>query len=179
MNIRIRRATVEDVDFLLELANHADVEPFMSARRARDRESLLAEIERSEHEPLRTGRFVIEISDGAGWRRAGSMGFDVSNQRSRIANLGGLATHPEFRGRRIADEAARQFQRHLLYDLDFHRLQLECYGFNERAIQHAERVGFVREGVKRKAYLRHGEWADGIMFGLLKEDLEEKESRRS
>jgi RimJ/RimL family protein N-acetyltransferase len=40
-------------------------------------------------------------------------------------------------------------------------------------------VGFVREGVKRKAYLRHGEWVDGIMFGLLKEDLEASESGAS
>ena len=62
-------------------------------------------------------------------------------------------------------------QRHLLLDLGFHRLQLEVYGFNERAIAHAERVGFVREGVKRRAYRRHGEWADGVLFGLVREDL--------
>lgn len=179
MNVRIRRAVQEDVDFLLELANHEDVEPFMSVRRARDRESLLTEIERSQAEPLETGRFVIEAEDGDDWKRAGVMGFDLANRRSKIANLGGLATHPDFRGHRIADEAARQFQRHLLYDLGFHRLQLECYGFNERAIRHAERSGFVREGVKRKAYLRHGEWVDGIMFGLLKEDLDAEESEGS
>jgi steroid Delta-isomerase len=38
-------------------------------------------------------------------------------------------------------------------------------------MSHAERVGFVREGVKRKAYRRHGEWADGVMYALLREDL--------
>lgn len=179
MNVRIRRATPDDVDFLLELVNHEDVEPYMSARRARDRESLLAEIVRSEREPLQTGRFVIEAAEDEEWKPAGAMGFDVANQRSKIANLGGLATHPDFRGHRIADEAARQFQRHLLYDLGFHRLQLECYGFNDRAIRHAERSGFVREGVKRQAYLRHGEWVDGIMFGLLRDDLEVRESERS
>jgi len=48
---------------------------------------------------------------------------------------------------------------------------LEIYGFNDRAIRHAERVGFVREGVKRKAYRRHGGWHDGVMFGLVREDL--------
>jgi hypothetical protein len=26
--------------------------------------------------------------------------------------------------------------------------------------------------VKRKAYRRHGEWVDGILFGLIREDLE-------
>jgi hypothetical protein len=32
-------------------------------------------------------------------------------------------------------------------------------------------VGFVREGVRRKAYWRHGKWEDGVHFGLVAEDL--------
>jgi RimJ/RimL family protein N-acetyltransferase len=115
---------------------------------------------------------VIEVPNGEGWARAGTMEFSLANRRSRIAHLGGLAIHPDFRGQRLSDEAARMFQRHLIFDLGFHRLQLECYGFNERAIRHAERAGFVREGVKRKAYQRHGEWVDGVMFSLIREDLE-------
>jgi RimJ/RimL family protein N-acetyltransferase len=169
---RVRRATVDDADFLAELAGHDDVQPFLSVRRASDPQAVREEIERSLTEPQETGRFVIEVEEDGEWRRAGSMGFDLANKRNRIANLGGLAVHPEYRGRKLADEAARLFQRHLLLDLDFHRLQLEIYGFNERAIQHAERSGFVREGVKRKAYWRHGEWADGVQFGLVREDLD-------
>jgi RimJ/RimL family protein N-acetyltransferase len=169
---RVRRATVDDADFLAELAGHDDVQPFLSVRRASDPQAVREEIERSRTEPQETGRFVIEVEEDGEWRRAGSMGFDLANKRNRIANLGGLAVHPEYRGRKLADEAARLFQRHLLLDLDFHRLQLEIYGFNERAIQHAERSGFVREGVKRKAYWRHGEWADGVQFGLVREDLD-------
>jgi RimJ/RimL family protein N-acetyltransferase len=169
---RLRRATADDVGFLVELSDHDDVEPYLRAVRPRDREALLEEIEHSLAEPQESGRFVIEVEEGDEWRRAGVMGFDVANKRSRIANLGGLAVHPDFRGRRLADDAARVLQRHLLLDLDFQRLQLEIYGFNERAIQHAERAGFVREGVKRKAYWRHDEWVDGVLFGLVREDLE-------
>jgi RimJ/RimL family protein N-acetyltransferase len=100
------------------------------------------------------------------------MRYERSNVRSRIARLGGLAVHPRFRGRRVADEAARLFQRHLFDDLGFHRLELEIYGFNDRAIAHAERAGFVREGVKRKAYRRGDAWVDGVLFGLVREDLD-------
>jgi RimJ/RimL family protein N-acetyltransferase len=168
VNVRLRRAEPADVDFLLELMTHEDVDPFMAVVRPRDRDGVLAEIERSEAEPQDFGRFVIEV-DG---RPAGLMGFTVANARSRIANLGSLAVHPDFRGRRLADEAARLLQRHLIFDLGFHRLQLEIYGFNERAQAHAERAGFVREGVRRKAYDRHGEWVDGVIYGLVREDLE-------
>jgi len=170
---RLRRADIDDVDFLAKLAGLDDVEPFLSVRRARDPDRVREEIQRSLAEPQETGRFVIEVEVNGAWRRAGSMAFDLANKRNRIANLGGLAVHPDYRGRKLSDEAARLFQRHLLVDLDFHRLQLEIYGFNERAIQHAERSGFVREGVKRKAYWRHGEWADGVLFGLVREDLDD------
>jgi len=172
---RLRRATADDVDFLLELSSHDDVDPFLRAVRP-DREALLEEIGQSLAEPQESGRFVIEVEEDDGWRAAGIMGFDIANKRSRIANLGGLAVHPDFRGRHLADDAARAFQRHLLLDLDFHRLQLEIYGFNERAIKHAERSGFIREGAKRKAYWRHGEWVDGVLFGLVREDLAESAS---
>jgi RimJ/RimL family protein N-acetyltransferase len=168
VSVTIRRAEPEDVDFLLELLTDDDVEPYMSVTRPRDREGMLAEIERSQAEPEDFGRFVIEL-DG---EPAGLMGFEVGNRRSRIANLGSLAVHPRFRGRRLADEAARLFQRHL-FDLGFHRLQLEIYGFNERAQRHAERAGWIKEGVRRKAYDRHGEWADGVIYGLVREDLED------
>jgi RimJ/RimL family protein N-acetyltransferase len=167
VSVSIRRALAEDADFLVALLTHDEVDPYLAARRATSRDEIVDQIERSEREPHEFGRFVIEV-DG---ERAGAMGFEVANRRSRIANLGGLAVHPGFRGRRVSDEAARLFQRHLIDDLGYHRLQLEIYGFNERAMRHAERAGFVKEGVKRKAYLRHGEWVDGVLYGLIAEDL--------
>ena len=171
--LRLRRAALDDADFIVDLAKDEDIEPFLSARMAKDRASVLEDIERSAREPQEFGRFVIEVDEDGVWRRAGMMGFAVGNQRSRIARLANLAVHPDFRGRRLADDAARLLQRHLLFDLGYHRLELEIYGFNDRAQRHAERAGFVREGVKRKAYWRHDEWVDGVLFGLVREDLED------
>jgi RimJ/RimL family protein N-acetyltransferase len=167
LSVEIRRAELSDLDFLVELFSHEEIEPFLAAVRVRDRDGIRAEIERSLAEPQDFGRFVIEV-DG---ERAGAMGFELANRRSRIANLGGLAVHPNFRGRRVADEAAHQFQRHLLFELGYHRLQMEIYGFNERAKRHAERAGWVREGVRRNAYDRHGDWVDGVLYGIVAEDL--------
>jgi RimJ/RimL family protein N-acetyltransferase len=171
-NVRLRRAEPDDVDFIIEVLTHEEVQPFLSVVRTRDRDGLLAEIERSQAEPEQYGRFVIEVLAEAEWRRAGIVDFEVANRRSRIASLGGLAVHPDFRGRHLADTAARLLQRYLMDELDYHRLQLEIYGYNERAVAHAERAGFVREGIRRQAYWRHDEWVDGVLFGLVREDLE-------
>jgi RimJ/RimL family protein N-acetyltransferase len=167
VTVSIRRATQDDTDFLVELFTHDDVEPFLAAVRPKDPESVLAEIERSDADPEAFGVFVVEVNG----RRAGTMRFERVNRRSRIADLGGLAVHPDFRGNRVGDQAAMLFQRHLVHDLAFHRLQMEIYGFNERAMRHAERSGFTREGVRRKAYWRNEEWVDGVLFGLVAEDL--------
>ena len=165
--ISLRAARADDLDFLVELLNDEAVRPFLAGARSRGPDELAAEIERTQSDAAAFGRLVIEV-DG---ERAGSLLYERVNERNRIAQLGGLAVHPRFRGRRVADEAARLLQRHLLEGLGYHRLQLEIYGFNERAIAHAERAGFIREGVKRKAYLHGGAWVDGVMFGLVGEDL--------
>jgi RimJ/RimL family protein N-acetyltransferase len=167
--IELRRAAPEDADWLVELYADSEVDPFLSPRFPRDHDGMLDHTTRSLTDPDIYGLLVIEV-DGV---RAGGMSYEQSNAANRIAHLGALAVHPEFRGRRIADEAARMLQRYLLLELGYHRLELAVYGFNERAIAHAERVGYVREGVKRKAYLRHGEWQDAVQFALLCEDLEQ------
>jgi RimJ/RimL family protein N-acetyltransferase len=165
---RLRRATADDVEFMAALASHEEVEPFMAAVAVREPAALLEEVRRSDEDPASAGRFVVEVDV----RPVGVMAFDTANRRSRIAHLYGLMLHPEARGRGIADAAARLLVHHLVFDLGFHRVQLECYGFNDRAIRHAERSGFVREGVRRKAYRRHGRWVDGVLFGIVREDLE-------
>jgi RimJ/RimL family protein N-acetyltransferase len=166
--VQIRRARDDDADFLLELILDAETRPFLGLPGELTRDDLLEEIARSDREPESFGRFVIEV-DG---ERAGSLGFRLVNERSRIAEAGRFAIHPSHRGRGIGDEAARLFQRHLLVDLEMHRIELQVYGFNERAIVQAERTGYVREGVKRKAYLKNGEWQDAVLFGLVREDLD-------
>jgi RimJ/RimL family protein N-acetyltransferase len=168
VRVELRRAKPPDADFLVELLADDEVRQFLGPRSATTREEVLEEIERSLAEPESFGRFVIE-ADG---EPAGMLGFHVANDRSRIARLERLAVHPAFRGRRLADDAARLFQRLLLEELGFHRLELEIYAANERACAHAERVGFVREGRKRKAYLKDGDWVDSILYALIPEDLD-------
>ncbi len=160
MTVSIRPATDDDVHFLVELYEHDEVRPFLAAGRPYGREWVVENLE----------RIVVAELDGA---PAGAMAWEVRSERNGIVHVGGLAVHPDFRGRRLADEAARLFQRHLLRERGYHRIELEIYGFNERAQRHAERAGFVREGVKRKAY-RHGDgWADGVLYALVEEDLDE------
>jgi RimJ/RimL family protein N-acetyltransferase len=164
----LRRAAESDVDFLVALASHREVEPFMAAVSARGRDELLEEVRRSDEDPRHHGRLVLEVED----EPAGSLAFAVVNRRSRIAHLHAIMLHPDYRARGLAVAATELLVRHLVFDLDYHRVQLEVYGYNERALALFERAGFLREGVRRRAYDRHGDWVDGVLFGVVREDLE-------
>jgi RimJ/RimL family protein N-acetyltransferase len=170
VSVELRRARPDDGEFLLDLITDDETRPYLGGRAGETLGEVLAEIERAEREPEDRGWFVVEV-DG---ERAGCVGFHRTSERNGIVEAGRLAIHPRYRGRRIGDEVARMFQHHLLVDLGFHRIELQIYGFNERAIAHAERAGFVREGVKRKAYFRHGDWQDAVLFALLREDLKDE-----
>jgi RimJ/RimL family protein N-acetyltransferase len=122
-------------------------------------------------DPEAEGRYVLEVEDDGGWKAAGGLAFSRVNRRSRIAYLFGVMVDPAFRGRGLGERASRALALHLIRDLGFHRVQLEVYGFNEPAQRLFERAGFKREGVRRRAYWRHGEWVDGVLYGLLEEDV--------
>jgi RimJ/RimL family protein N-acetyltransferase len=160
VTVSIRPATPSDVDFLTALYTHEEVRPFLAAGRPYGREWIEAHLD---------GIVVTEV-DG---EPAGAMAWEVTSERNGIVHVGGLAVHPDFRGRRLADEAARLFQRHLIRERGFHRIEMEIYGWNERAQRHAERSGFVREGVKRKAYRRDDGWVDGVLYAVVAEDLDD------
>ncbi len=166
MTVSIRPAAEADLEFLVELYGDEDVRPFLAAAGSYERDGIAEKI---VQDPEAGGLLVVELDA----EPAGAMGWELGNRRSRIAHVSGLAVHPRFRGRRLADDAARLLQHHLIRELGFHRIELEIYGFNERAQRHAERSGFVREGVKRKAYARDGGWVDGVLYALVEEDLDE------
>jgi RimJ/RimL family protein N-acetyltransferase len=166
--LRLRRARFADAAFLAALATDPAVEPFISAMAPREPSELRRAIERSLDEPAEQGRFLIEVG---GNRPAGALAFELVHRRSRSAHLFGVAVTPELQGRGLGAAASRLMAEHLIRDLGYHRVQLECYGFNQRAVHMFERAGFVREGVKRKAYWRHGGWADGVLLALIEDDL--------
>lgn len=169
MEVSLRRATLDDVPFLAALAADADVEPFLAVSRASTPEAIAERVTRSQHEPDGFGVLVIEV-DG---ERAGTMTWELANRRSRIAAVSGFAVDPGLRERGVGIAAAKALQRHLFGDLGFHRLQMEVYGFNERGLRHAERAGWVREGVRRRAYRRNEAWVDGVLFGLLEDEVDD------
>ncbi|MFJ9536307.1 GNAT family N-acetyltransferase [Streptomyces sp. NPDC101225] len=74
---------------------------------------------------------------------------------------------PRGRDRGLGTEATRLVLGHAFGPLGLHRIQLEAYGHNHRALRVYEKAGFTVEGVRREAALRDGAWVDEVIMGIL------------
>jgi RimJ/RimL family protein N-acetyltransferase len=163
----LRAAGEADLERLSALANDPQVKPFL-APGAGERERLAALLRSAapaKGDP--SGLFVIELEGSP----VGALALQLLSARSRIAELTRLMVSPEARGAGIATGAVclacgRAFGEHGL-----HRVQAETYGDNAAGRRVFERAGFTREGVRRRAYRRRGRWIDGVLYGLLAEEL--------
>jgi RimJ/RimL family protein N-acetyltransferase len=74
-------------------------------------------------------------------------------------------------GKGYARDALETYLRWLFNDIGIHRVTLECYSTNTRAIKFYEALGFQKEGILREAVLIDGTYHDIFSFGMLKTDL--------
>ena len=118
-------------------------------------------------EALAAGELWIAATEDG--ERVGAVRVATVNRRSRIASIETLMVAPAARGRRLGVAILRAVARDA-FARGVHRLEGEVYGFNEPALRTFDAAGFTREGARRRAYHRHGDWQDGVRFGLLTDD---------
>lgn len=97
-------------------------------------------------------------------------GIDWDNRSAnfRIALLG-----PQVFGKGYGTQATRLMVQYGFEHLDLHRIELEVYDFNPRAMRVYEKAGFVREGVRRDALLWDGEFHDAILMSILRPEYDQ------
>lgn len=95
--------------------------------------------------------------------------FDIkwSNQSAELAiGIG----NSEYRGKGYGSDALRLILNYAFDELNLHRVELKVMDYNMDAIRAYERVGFVREGVKRQAVQRSGRRYDLVGYGILRDE---------
>lgn len=84
-----------------------------------------------------------------------------------------IALHrEEYFGKGYGTEAMHLMLNHGFHSLNLHRIELEVYDYNHRAIRTYERLGFRREGVRREGLFHNHAYHDVILMGLLAHEYE-------
>jgi RimJ/RimL family protein N-acetyltransferase len=154
----LRLATTGDLEGLTALARREDVARTLATDAPEQLAAALVDA---------TGELLV-IEDAG--EVVGAVRWLLVNRRSRIADIRSLMLEPAARGRGLATDAIRELCDHLFRERWLHRLEAEVYGFNASGQRVFERAGFVREGVRRRAYDRQDGWHDGIRYGLLSDE---------
>jgi len=101
------------------------------------------------------------------------------SEGNRSAMLTIFIGDPRFWGRGYGTEALRLVLKHAFGPMGLHRVELHVFDFNTRAIRCYEKVGFVHEGARRQALVRHGRYHDILVMGVLDRDFFLREAERN
>lgn len=92
------------------------------------------------------------------------------NYTHRSADLQIRLGKEDDRGHGYGTEAVKLLVNFAFLDLNLQRVQLHVFNNNLRAIRAYQKVGFIEEGVLRKAAYIDGKYIDVLIMGVLKED---------
>lgn len=144
-----RKLTGTQVDF-----THAEVERYLQRQIAADDDSRAS--------------FIIALPDDS--RPVGEV---VINQIDRVnnnANIRIAIFSPQDYGSGFGTEAMRLMVDYGFRTLKLHRIELDVFMFNPRAVHVYEKIGFKREGVLRDVMFYDDEYHDAIIMSILEHE---------
>lgn len=109
--------------------------------------------------------FAIVLKEGD--RHIGGIGLMEFRWKDRTAALGLFIGPPECRGEGYGTEAIRLVLEYAFRTLNLNRVELCVYASNTAAIRTYEKLGFVREGVRREHVFIDGRYVDEVIYGML------------
>jgi RimJ/RimL family protein N-acetyltransferase len=98
---------------------------------------------------------------------------------NRACGLRISLTGPEVFGRGYGTEALELVLGHAFETVGLHRIGLEVYSFNDRAIHVYRRCGFVDEGIRRDALYWDGAYHDAVLMSMLAPEWRARTARGS
>ena len=99
--------------------------------------------------------------------------YELKSANFRIAIF-----HHQARGQGIGTWMINQTLSFVFDVLKLHRISLDVFSFNKRAIHTYEKVGFKHEGVLRDAIKDGNQYADDILMSILEDEWREMKSQK-
>ncbi|TMR12190.1 GNAT family N-acetyltransferase [Nonomuraea turkmeniaca] len=168
MTVKLRAVDEDDLPFLYRLTSHPDhtglhqwygwQNPHRLRRRWED-DGLVGED---------GGVLIITNDDPVGFV---SWSKQIANRAGFYWSMG-LIVAPDFRGKGLGTEAQKLLVRYLFDHTTVNRIEASTEIDNFAEQRALEKAGFTREGVLRGAGFRAGRWHDGVLYGIVRADLD-------
>lgn len=83
----------------------------------------------------------------------------------------GILLLPHARGRGAGTQAQRLLTRYLFAHTPVVRIEADTEKDNIAEQRALEKTGFTREGLRRSVVFRDGQWRDGVLYSILRDDI--------
>jgi RimJ/RimL family protein N-acetyltransferase len=167
--VRLRSVDDKDIDLLYKWINTPELVSFNSAFKPVSRVQHLQWLGATKASNNVVFFMIDHVESGT---TIGSCQLKNINTHHRSAELQIRVGNRDFYGRGMGTDAIRQLINFGFTTLDLHRISLQVFSTNIRAIRAYEKNGFLREGLMREAAYINEEWVDVLLMGLLnKSDL--------
>ena len=126
---------------------------------------------RHQPEPSTEKLWEIGTKDGV---HIGGIGFNA-NKANRKCEIGISIYEKSYWSKGYGTDALTTLLRYLFEEMKLHRVELNTWSGNKRAIRCYEKCGFRIEGVLREAVfcIRDGKYYDHLIFGILDREFAE------
>lgn len=121
---------------------------------------------------------VLAIMDKSADAHVGNITLQHISPVDRSAEFAIIIGDKKSWGKGIGREAGVLIIAHGFHSLNLHRIHCGTSSENIGMQKLARALGFKKEGVSREALYKNGAYQDIVQYGLLKDDYEQKHSRR-
>lgn len=163
---KIRSLELNDLDVLFDWYNDHDFSYWISGNWPLITLLRREEFEQKFYDEDNNRYAITDLKDNL----IGTIGFDQVNIPARSARLFIGIGQKELWGQGYGTDSLRTFINYLFNQWNFHRLNVEIWEGNLRALSCYTGLGFIKEGRLREAYYIDGKYYDAVILGLLKKD---------
>lgn len=165
--IILRPMRVTDASLYVRWLNDPEVNKFLATREL----TLKAEKEKLKKITKETPQqhFAIETKGGI---TIGGAELSVKNKRARRAELGLHIGDKNYWGQGLGKEVMNLLLQYGFKKLKLHRIELDVYEYNKRAIALYKKLGFKKEGVRREHNFYNGKFYSTYHMSILDREFE-------
>lgn len=165
----LRPVVLKDASIIRKWHNDPEL---MILARAGEKETML----KLEKEDIKTARKSSNqayhiILTKSGNMPIGFLRFNFIDKSSGNVWLRMMIGEKQSQGKGYAREALHHYLKWMFGTLGIHRITIECYSTNLRAIKFFKKTGFKKEGILREAVFINEKYRDIISLGLLKKEF--------
>lgn len=165
--VYLRPIELADTDWYFANLYDKDTRRLTGTQKHFSREQIARYIEGKSQD---SSSVLLLIATCDGDRPVGDVALQDIDAINRNANIRIAINSSGHQGKGYGTEALRLMLDYGFGILHLHRIELNVFSFNERAMHVYEKVGFKREGVQREALYYDHKYHDSILMSILEEE---------